>query len=454
MPSPFQMKNSLLTLAGGLLTCGLFAQPELEAWQINADAATGQFWNNGQLTDNGILCDVQLVQFSADNVYITSTGVPRYATAPFNDGNPSQASETAYLFRIPRQPEQGPAGGTATGLGHTAVLINGVPTFNALDAFSYNNQNIWHQNGGFFELAGFDCAKGHPAMGRYHHHLMPNPFSDSQDVVNPVCSDYPSDGLLTIDPNNHSPIIGYAFDGYPIYGPYAFANEDGTGEIVRMESSYAVRDITVRHDLADGTVLDPNQFGPDVGALVTPAIPPGAEPVEAVLGAYIEDFEFIENSGHLDIHNGRFSFTPEYPNGTYAYFATVDENWNPAFPYFFASYYGVVATDNFGQGPPGQGGSATNVSVNESVETYDSSSTIALNPEENAGHWFPNPASEYIAWSGKQLPQACQLLDAQGRLVSRWSQALGSQWNVSYLAPGMYYITGPSGMRAPVWIVK
>ena len=437
-----------------LVSIGLFAQPELEAWQINTDGANGQFWNNGQLTDNGVVCDVQLVQFSADNVYITSTGVPRYATAPFNDGNPSQASETAYLFRIPRQPEQGPAGGTATGLGHTAVLINGVPTFNALDAFSHNNQNIWHQNGGFFELAGFDCAKGHPAMGRYHHHLMPNPFSDSQDVINPVCSDYPSEGLLTIDSNSHSPILGYAFDGYPIYGPYAFANEDGTGELVRVESSYAVRNISVRHELADGTVLDPNQYGPDVGALVTPAIPPGAEPVEAVLGAYIEDFEFIENSGHLDVHNGRFGITPEYPNGTYAYFATIDENWNPAFPYFFASYYGVIATDNFGQGPPGPGGSATNVSINESVETYDSNSIIAENASESAGRWFPNPAKQTITWSGEQLPEACQLLDAQGRIVSHWTSTHGSQWELGHLAPGAYYIAGSTGMRTPILIEK
>ena len=448
------MKHLFSSIAILIWTCAAIAQPEIVSWQINADGANGQFWNNGQLTDNGVSCDVQLVQFSDDNVYITSTGVPRYATAPFGDGNPSQASETAYLFRIPRQPEQGPAGGTATGLGHTAVLINGVPTFNALDAFSYNNQDIWHQNGGFFELAGFDCAKGHPAMGRYHHHLMPNPFSDSQDVINPVCAEYPSDGLLTIDPSNHSPIIGYAFDGYPIYGPYAFDNEDGSGEIVRMESSYAVRDILVRHELADGTLLNPNQFGPDVGALVTPAIPPGAQPVEAVLGAYIEDFEFIENSGHLDVHNGRFSITPEYPNGTYAYFATVDENWNPAFPYFFASYYGVVATDNFGQGPPGQGGSATNVTINETVETYDSTSSLGQPKPNESGNWFPNPATREISWQGEHIPVECHLFDAQGRLVSRWSQNLGNTWSLGHLSPGMYFISSEGAARSPLWIIK
>ncbi|MDE0979618.1 MAG: hypothetical protein OSA78_06465, partial [Flavobacteriales bacterium] len=115
------MKHLLASISILFWTCSAIAQPEIVSWQINADGANGQFWNNGQLTDNGISCDVQLVQFSDNNVYITSTGVPRYATAPFGDSNPSQASEIAYLFRIPRQPEQGPAGGTATGLGHTAV---------------------------------------------------------------------------------------------------------------------------------------------------------------------------------------------------------------------------------------------------------------------------------------------------------------------------------------------
>ncbi len=91
------------------------AQPELASWLINTDGATGLFWNNGNLQDNGILCDVQTVQFSDDNVYVQATGVPRYATAPCGDGNPSQASNADYLFQIPRNPVQGPAAGTPTG---------------------------------------------------------------------------------------------------------------------------------------------------------------------------------------------------------------------------------------------------------------------------------------------------------------------------------------------------
>lgn len=425
----------------GATAASSHAQPELSSWLINTDGASGSFWNNGNLQDNGILCDVQTVQFSENNVYIQSTGVPRYATAPYGDGNPSQASNADYLFQIPRNPEQGPAAGTPTGLGHTAVLINGVPTFNAMDAFSYNNQDVWHQNAGFFELAGFDCAKGHPAMGNYHHHLIPTRFDDSQDVLNGVCANFPSDGLLAIDGTVHSPIIGYAFDGYPIYGPFAYENTDGSGAIVRMESSYSLRDITERHTLADGTQLPPNQYGPDVGALVTPAIPPGADPVEAVLGAYIEDFEFIDGSGHLDAFNGRFGITPEYPAGTYAYFATVDASHNPAYPYFFTAYRGVVETDNFGQGPGGGVGS-TNVTIDEPVETYNGTNGLGAGVAPN---WtlHPNPASGQVQFSNLTAGMRFQVKDAAGRIVrTECVTGLHWMWDASELPEGMYWVQG------------
>jgi hypothetical protein len=415
-PSPFPfLFLSLFLLSFPFL---LHAQPELESWLINTDGATGSTWINGTLTPNNVECDVQSVQFSDNYVYISATGVPRYPTAPFNDGNPSVPEDQSYLFQIPRNPQPGPPSGTATGLGHTGVLVNGVVIFNASDAFSYNNANIWHQNAGFFELAGFDCAKGHPAMGAYHHHLTPTPFTNSLNVISDICDDYPSEALFAIDPAAHSPLIGFAFDGYPIYGPFGFDQTDGTGGIVRMETSYQIRDITNRHTLADGTTLNPNQWGPDIGALVTPAIPPGASPVAANLGAYIEDYEFVEGSGHLDIHNGRFCVTPEYPDGTYAYFATVDADWNPAFPYFFDSYYGEVVADNFGNQGPG-GGSSTNVTINEPVETYNGSSAVETGLPRPTLQIHPNPAATSFQIAGNfKTATRLDLVDLTGKIVS------------------------------------
>ena len=150
--------------------------------------------------------------------------------------------------------------------------------------------------------------------------------------------------------------------------------------------------------------------------MVTPAIPPGATPVAADLGAYAEDHEFVEGSGHLDVHNGRFAVTPEYPEGTYAYCATVDADWNPAYPYFIASFRGVVAEDNFAApGPLGSGGPMTEVVIGEPVETWNGASGVS---ERAALPWgcYPNPATDRLHWLG-EVPAVLDVWDAQGRRV-------------------------------------
>jgi hypothetical protein len=66
----------------------------------------------------------------------------------------------------------------------------------------------------------------------------------------------------------------------------------------------------------------------------------------------------------MDIHNGRFCITPEYPNGTYAYFCTVDEQWNSAFPYAVGpTFYGSIVAAKVNQ-------------VSEPVETYSTTTSI------------------------------------------------------------------------------
>ena len=73
---------------------------------------------------------------------------------------------------------------------------------------------------------------------------------------------------------------------------------------------------------------------------------PDGPPVNATypIGTFREDYEWISHTGdasYLDIHNGRFCVTPDYPNGIYCYFATVDTNHNSAYPYLIGpTYYG------------------------------------------------------------------------------------------------------------------
>jgi hypothetical protein len=139
-----------------------------------------------------------------------------------------------------------------------------------------------------------------------------------------------------LDDQNHSPIIGYAFDGFPIYGAYAYENSDGTGVIKRMETSYKLREIVQRNSLPDGTILNPNQYGPIVSS-------------QNPLGNYLEDYEYNEGYGDLNEFNGRFCITPEYTEGTFAYFITISESGTPEYPYVIGpSYYGVVQSGNTG----------------------------------------------------------------------------------------------------------
>ena len=52
-----------------------------------------------------------------------------------------------------------------------------------------------------------------------------------------------------------------------------------------------------------------------------------------VAGTFVQDYLFDSTNADLDDFNGRYCVTPEYPNGTYAYFLTEDTNGDPAYPY-------------------------------------------------------------------------------------------------------------------------
>ena len=111
----------------------------------------------------------------------------------------------------------------------------------------------------------------------------------------------------------HSPILGWAYDGNPIYGPYGYENETG-GSIVRLTSGYILNDENL-----DGLR------------------PPGYS-----LGYFTNDYIF-NNSGDLDVHGGRYCVTPQFPNGTYAYFYSIDVDSSgvaePRYPYLLGTKF-------------------------------------------------------------------------------------------------------------------
>ena len=124
-----------------------------------------------------------------------------------------------------------------------------------------------------------------------------------------------------VSSSDHSPIIGWAYDGNPIYGPYGYITRQG-GIVSQVKSGYT-------------KVLNPNR----------PSL------TEFPLGFFIEDYVYLKTSDDttLDENNGRFCVTPEFPNGTYAYFATINSLSDssgvfagykrPTFPYLIGKNY-------------------------------------------------------------------------------------------------------------------
>jgi len=120
----------------------------------------------------------------------------------------------------------------------------------------------------------------------------------------------------------HSPILGYAYDGNPIYGPYGYSNPlDNSSPIVRIVSGYVQNNTRT--------------FGPST--------------TQYPIGSFVDDFTWVSTitSGKtsLDKNNGRFCVTPEYPNGTYAYFITITTNNTPVFPYILGENYYSLPTE-------------------------------------------------------------------------------------------------------------
>jgi hypothetical protein len=379
------MKKLFLFLIGG---SALYAQtnPAITQWMQNTTNIMGRHYVSGNPTPiaDNVLANVQSVKYSANSVYVTTHGIPAYITGPFLDGNPSLATDQNAIYKLPLNPVQNSGTPTATTGGNIGIFINGVSLFDYRDGVAWNNTTqalcggpgnppcpggptatqAWNRDAIPAEKGGFDCNKAHPAMGNYHHHQNPSAFNLDLQVISTICNTYPADGLYVINTNTHSPLIGFAYDGFPIYGAYAYTNTDGSGGISRMKSSYQLKNQTTRTN------------GPAVNATY-------------YNGYFREDYEYVSHPNdpsYLDEHNGRFCITPEYPNGIYCYFATVDANHNSAYPYIVGpTFYGVKSGIKV-------------TSITEATTTY----TAPLSLNENTASNFnliiaPNPAQDFIA---------------------------------------------------------
>lgn len=232
--------------------------------------------------------EVHSLEVREYEVVVRSAGVSVYYLGALQTVPPESSGIRDLEFRIPRFPAPATGQHSIVPAGVAGVFSNGVPIYNLLEGQSWNGSNLWH----------FDSVAA--TAGEY-----PQLLSE-----------------LIAGNNGHSPILGFALDGYPIYGPW----HDGR----HMRSSYRLRTIAARTTWADGTSLTPAQYGPAIST-------------EQPLGTFAEDYEYAAGTGDLDKFNGASVTTPEYPQGTYAYFLATDSAGRLSFPYLLGDrYYGTV----------------------------------------------------------------------------------------------------------------
>ncbi|MBT5281564.1 MAG: YHYH protein, partial [Euryarchaeota archaeon] len=295
-------------------------------------------------------CEVS-VTVQNNEMIVDSNGIPNH---DFLSTMGCCAPEMDYTSTFPLNPVNDTTGGHDTtncpasagrwecvpDRGTVAMSVNGAPIYGPEEGpggdavalhFEYFNEDR--------QPIVLGWCTGHSAgPNGYHYHYDANCVYWEPEAGETM-EDY---DLSKIKSDEHSPIIGWAFDGYPIYGMYGYNNDQTS--LKPITSSYAI---------------ERTQEGGDQGY------------------NGIDDWNYVEGAGDLDECNGRFGPTPEYPDGIYHYVSTplsgsptmvTDTNGATVgmigFPYFLLCYHGVADVDSQdvgggqggGGGPPGGGG--------------------------------------------------------------------------------------------------
>ncbi|HCN31485.1 MAG TPA: hypothetical protein DIT64_22850 [Verrucomicrobiales bacterium] len=254
---------------------------------------------------------------------ITSNALPDHLVGRFpNRGNPHHIEAQRYDFRLPADPQPAaqttwlhtqPAGERGPPNMPFGIALNGVLFDPGTAEFWQGDRALgWNYEalGGAVPL-GLDASHAHVQPGGvYHYHGLPTLLMDQ----------------LGLAADQHSPLIGWAADGFPIYALRGYKDpQDPASGMKTLRSSY---------DLKPGERPRP------------PKGPGGPHD-----GAFVQDYVFIAGHGDLDECNGRFCVTPDFPRGVYAYFLTAE--W-PVIPRAFRGTP-VVLRGAGGPGGPGRG---------------------------------------------------------------------------------------------------
>lgn len=238
--------------------------------------------------------------------YFKTDSLPDHSTGQFpNRSNPNTIQSHERSYRIKLKPTKQ---GELMQAGHNlfGIALNGV-VFDSQTAEYWNNNRSWNIEAitGNRNL-GIDSSNAHVQPdGTYHYHGIPN-------------------GLWQKGPYKDKPVLlGYAADGFPIYGPFGYQDpQNASSPLVELKTSWQTK--------------PGNRTGGPGGRYD---------------GTYTADWEYAAGLGDLDQCNGRNGVTPEYPDGTYHYVIT------KAFPHIARCWVGFPDASFRKQfGPSGGGG--------------------------------------------------------------------------------------------------
>ena len=234
---------------------------------------------------------------------MTSNSIPNH---DFNDGTAAfvnSSAEVTKSFTLPASPS---AASTETTLGlryDDGIFLNGVKLdLLAAACYGVGNAALGQEKVGCMDVNqpfrydpmsplntfGTDTHNAHTQPGgEYHYHGDPRAmYEDSES-------------------GGASPVIGFAADGFPIFGPFF---EDDSGVVRRATSSYQLKSGVRAAQNFGGSTYDPSGAG-------------GAFTGEEYNGRFRDDYAYEAGSGDLDACNGMTV------NGNYGYYITNSFPW-------------------------------------------------------------------------------------------------------------------------------
>jgi hypothetical protein len=388
------MKTILTPIVAGLAgiiliaTVALADDPRTNSWFTTYSGQYARIYTTDLNRTNGVsvttwsstlttqslpaYCGVQEVYSSSNYVYVRSTGLASYVMGAWY----ANSAHTTFLmqdptnqktmFKIPRTNSISiPTKKALSGGGPAGIFVDGVAMYNNWDANFWNGSadvseggtnGFWNRDAYVNEGVSFDPGYAHqPPGGQYHYHADPialrYQLGDHVDF-NSATKIYTES---TNTPTKHSPILGWAADGFPIYGPYGYSvSNNASSGIRRMVSGFVPRNGQYGTDNYSVTGTQRKyipQWASRLYGVATNILAGPTVSSSYPFGRYMEDNDYLGDHGYkqgvdfdLDEYNGRYCVTPEFPGGTYAYFVAINSDGVPVYPYNIGfGYYGNPA---------------------------------------------------------------------------------------------------------------